>query len=86
MKRALKVPGTGKMIAKIGVKLTSQMIADAVATALPFTGGIASGILMYALFKPRCVKLKQKLKTFPLCDTGFYTAGNRDAGGLTETT
>lgn len=74
VRRALKIPGPGKVIARIGIKLTNQIIADAVATALPVAGSIASGALMYALFKPRCLKLKQKLKTFQLCDPGFCAA------------
>lgn len=48
--------------------------AGTVATALPVAGSIASGALMYALFKPRCLKLQQKLKTFQLCDPGFCAA------------
>ena len=78
VKRVLKknavLPETGKIIAKISLRLTSQVLADAVASAIPVAGGVASGILMYSLFKPRCMKLKRKLKTYPLCDPGFYTA------------
>ena len=83
VKRSLKkkavLPEAGKIIAKIGIKLTNQMLADAAASAIPVAGGVASGILMYALFKPRCMKLKRKLKTYPLCDPGFYAVADSPA-------
>ena len=56
------IPGADKIIARIGIRLTKQMLADAVASAIPVAGSAASGLLMYALFKPRCMKLKRKLK------------------------
>ena len=74
LKKNAVIPGAEKIIAGISVKLTKQMLADAVASAVPVAGGVASGLLMVALFKPRCTKLKRKLKTSPLCDPGFYTA------------
>ena len=77
VKRALKksavLPETGKLLAKIGIRLTNHMLADAAASAIPVAGSAASGVLMYALFKPRCMKLKRKLKTCPVCDPGFYS-------------
>jgi len=62
------IPGAEKIIAAIGIRLTKQMLADAVASAIPVAGSVASGLLMYALFKPRCMKLKRKLKACTLCD------------------
>ena len=76
VKRALKIPGAGNIIARIGIRLTGQMVADAAATALPVVGGVASGVLMYTLFKPRCMKLKRKRKTLGLCDPASCTAAN----------
>ena len=55
---------------------TGQMIADAAATALPVVGGVASGVLMYTLFKPRCMKLKRKLKALGLCDPVSCTSAD----------
>lgn len=80
VKQALKkgaiLPETGKLLAKISIRLTNQMLADAVASTIPVAGSVASGLLMYALFKPRCMKLKRKLKTYPLCDPSFYTTAD----------
>ena len=76
LKKSVVIPGTEKIIAGIGMKLTKQMLADAVASAIPVAGSLASGLLMYTLFKPRCMKLKRKLKGYPLCDPGAYTAGD----------
>ena len=68
LRKNMMIPGAEKIIARIGIKLTKQMLADAVASALPVAGSVASGLLMYSLFKPRCMKLKRKLKDCPLCD------------------
>ena len=75
-RKGVAIPEAGKIVAAISVKLTGQMLADAAASALPVAGSVASGILMYALFKPRCMKLKRKLKTCSLCDPGFYAAAD----------
>ena len=72
LKKSVVIPGTEKIIAGIGIKLTKQMLADAVASAIPVAGSVVSGLLMYTLFKPRCMKLKRKLKACPLCDPCFY--------------
>ena len=74
LKKRAVIPGAEKIIAGIGIRLTKQMLADAVASAIPVAGSVASGLLMYALFKPRCMKLKRKLKACPLCGPGSYTA------------
>lgn len=79
LKKGAVLPEAGKLIAKIGIRLTNQMLADAVASAIPVAGSVASGLLMYALFKPCCMKLKRKLKTYPLCDPGFYAAADSPA-------
>ena len=67
-------PIVRQIVAKIGIKLTKQMFADAVASVIPIAGSVASGILTYAMFKPCCMKLKRKLMTYELCDPGFYVA------------
>ena len=76
LRKSIAIPGAEKIIAGIGIRLTKQMLADAIASALPVAGSVASGLLMYALFKPRCMKLKRKLKDSPLCDPGSYAAGD----------
>ena len=76
LRKSAVIPGAEKIIAAIGIKLTKQMLADAVASAIPVAGSVASGLLMYALFKPRCMKLKRKLKACPLCDPGSYAAAD----------
>ena len=75
LRKNIVIPEMKKIVAKIGIKLTKQMIMDAVASAIPVAGSVASGVLMYALFKPRCMKLKRKLMTYPLCDPVYYKTG-----------
>ena len=67
-------PIVRSIVAKIGIRLTKQMFADAVASVVPIAGSVASGALTYAMFKPCCMKLKKKLMTYQLCDPNFYTA------------
>ena len=62
LRKSVAIPGAEKIITGIGIKLTKQMLADAAASAIPVAGSVASGVLMYTLFKPRCMKLKRKLK------------------------
>ena len=64
------------IVAKIGVRLTKQMFADAVASVIPLAGSVASGALTYAMFKPCCMKLKKRLMTYPLCDPAFYMSSD----------
>ena len=82
IRKSIGIPGAEKIIAAIGIKLTKQMLADAIASAIPVAGSVASGVLMYALFKPRCMKLKRKLKTLPLREPD---SGPREGDGSTET-
>lgn len=52
-----------KQVAKwIGVKLTKQTFARGVSKVVPIIGGIVSGVLTYATFKPQSKKLMKKLR------------------------
>lgn len=62
-----------KKVAKnVGIRMTKQMFADSVASVIPIAGGILSGGLTYAMFKPCCVKLRKNLMSYKLCDPDFY--------------
>lgn len=62
-----------KTIAKtVGITMTKQIFADTVASAIPLLGSVASGGLTYAMFKPRCLKLRDTLSEYPLCNPRFY--------------
>ena len=57
---------------KIGVRMTKQIFADSVASAIPVMGSMASGGLTWMMFKPCCKKLQKNLMSYNLCDPEFY--------------
>lgn len=62
-----------KTVAKtIGARMTKQIFADGLASAIPIVSGLLSGGLTYALFKPCCVRLRDTLMTYNLCDPDYY--------------
>ncbi len=61
-----------KIAAKVGVRMTKQIFADTVASAVPVIGGVASGGLTFAMFRPGCMRLRKHLMTYNLCDPNFY--------------
>lgn len=67
-------PVVKRIATKIGMRMTKQIFADAVASAIPLLGGALSGSLTYAMFKPCCMRLRKNLMSYPLCDPNHYKA------------
>ncbi len=62
-----------KQIAKtIGIRMTKQIFADTVASAIPLVGSALSGGLTFAMFRPCCMKLRKTLMGYNLCDPDYY--------------
>lgn len=61
-----------KVATTVGIRMTKQIFADTVASAIPFAGGLLSGGLTYAMFKPGCMKLRNTLNKYNLCDPDYY--------------
>ena len=62
-----------KQIAKkIGIRMTKQIYADTVASAIPIAGSVISGGLTYSMFRPCCMKLRNNLMKYKLCEPDFY--------------
>ena len=61
-------------VKKIGIRMTRQIFADTVASAVPIAGGIISGGLTFAMFKPCCTRLRKKLMVLDICDPMYYKA------------
>lgn len=57
---------------KVGIRMTKQIFADSVASVIPIAGGVLSGGLTYAMFKPCCMKLRKNLMSYNLCDPDYY--------------
>ena len=70
-------PIVKKVAAAIGVRMTKQIFADTIASAIPVIGSAVSGGLTYAMFKPRSMKLRSNLMSYNLCDPDFYRNHDR---------
>ena len=65
-------PIVKKVATAVGIRMTKQIFADTVASAVPVLGGALSGGLTYAMFRPGCMKLRRNLRSYNLCDPEFY--------------
>ena len=65
-------PIVKKVAQVLGVKMTKDIFAKGVSKAVPLVGGVASGGLTYATYKPMAFKLKKHLRTLKWCDTSYY--------------
>lgn len=65
-------PIVKKVATSVGIRMTKQIFADTVASAVPVLGGAISGGLTYAMFRPGCMKLRRNLRSYNLCNPEFY--------------
>ena len=72
-------PLVKQIATKIGIKMTKQVFADTVASAIPVVGSIASGGLTFAMFRPGCMKLRRNLMSYNLSDPEYYKSMNTEA-------
>lgn len=54
-----------KVLRVVGVNVTKKSFAEAVAKGVPVVGGVVSGGLTYATFRPSAVSLKKHLRALP---------------------
>lgn len=65
-------PVVKQIATKIGLRMTKQIFADTVASAIPLAGSALSGGLTFAMFRPCCMKLRSNLMSYNLCDPDYY--------------
>ncbi len=65
-------PIVKKVALNVGARMTKQIFVDGVASAISVLGGVLSGGLTYAMFKPGCMKLRKNLMSYNLCDPDYY--------------
>lgn len=65
-------PIVKKIAQAVGVKMTKQVFAGGVSKVVPVVGGVVSGGLSYATFKPCVTNLKNEFERLPLSDPEFY--------------
>lgn len=65
-------PIVKKIAQAVGIKITKQIFAESVSKVVPVIGGIVTGGLSYATFKPCAQKLKNSFKDLYLCNPQYY--------------
>ena len=65
-------PIVKKVAVAVGVRMTKQVFADGVASAIPLAGALLSGALSFLMFKPNCIKLQKTLRKYNLSDPAYY--------------
>ncbi|MDY3360540.1 MAG: hypothetical protein SOY04_09085 [Clostridium celatum] len=70
--RGATYPIVKKIAQTLGLKMTKSIFAKGASKAIPIIGGIASGGLTYATYKPMAIKLKEYLKELKWCDPNYY--------------
>ena len=71
-------PIVTKVATSVGIRMTKQIFADTVASAVPILGGALSGGLTYAMFRPGCMKLRRNLRSYNLCNPEFYKSASEE--------
>lgn len=69
-------PIVKKVAAALGIRMTKQIFANGVSKVVPIIGGLASGGLTYATYRPMAVKLRNHLATLKFADPDFYSVNN----------
>lgn len=65
-------PVVKKIAQAVGIRMTKQIFAESVSKVVPVIGGVVTGGLSYATFKPCAKKLKNSFKDLYLCDPQYY--------------
>lgn len=65
-------PIVKKVATTVGVHMTKQIFAESVGKVVPVVGGVISGGISYATFKPCCKKLKKSFMELKLSDPEYY--------------
>lgn len=65
-------PIVKKIVTQLGFKMTKQIFANGIAKIVPVIGGVVTGGLTYATFKPSCKKLMNSFRELPISDPAYY--------------
>lgn len=69
-------PIVKKVAGILGVRMTKQIFARGVSKIIPVLGGVASGALTFATYKPMAEKLRKYLAGLNLADVDFYKSSD----------
>lgn len=71
-------PLVQKVAGALAAKLTKDVLAKTVSKTIPLLGGVASGGLTYATYRPMARRLDRHLSGLKFTDPGFYTGSGSD--------
>lgn len=69
-------PIVKKVAGALGVKMTKTIFARGVSKVIPVLGGVTSGALTLATYKPMAEKLRKYLEGLNLADVDFYNSNS----------
>lgn len=72
LSKGMIYPIVKKIAQVLGVRMTKEIFAKCVSKVIPVIGGVASGGITYATYKPMAYKLKKYLRTLKWCDVNYY--------------
>ena len=70
--RSAVYPIIKKAASILGVKVSQQSFSVGVSRAIPYIGGVISGVVTYITMKPLALNLQEALSELPLADISFY--------------
>lgn len=70
--RSAVYPIIKKAASVLGVRVSQQSFSVGVSKAIPYIGGVISGLVTYITMKPLALNLQEALSELPLADTSFY--------------
>lgn len=66
-------PIVKKIAINVGLKMNKQIFAKGVSKIVPVIGGVVTGGLTYATFRPSATRLKKSFEELQICDPLSYT-------------
>lgn len=70
--RSAVYPIIKKAASILGVRVSQQSFSVGVSKAIPYIGGVISGLVTYITMKPLALNLQEALSELPLADINFY--------------
>lgn len=70
--KGMVYPVVKKVATMLGVHMTKQIFARGVSKVIPIIGGVASGGLTFATYRPMAIKLKKHLAGLKTADSRYY--------------
>lgn len=70
--RSAIYPMIKKAASILGVRVSQQSFSVGVSKAIPYIGGVISGLVTYITMKPLALNLQEALSELPLADISFY--------------